>query len=51
MPTKMTKWTYGKSQSPKDWAEAAEILKQKKPKPQKGLDKLDAIEKLLKDRK
>jgi hypothetical protein len=53
VPTKTPKWTYGKSPAPKGWGEAADILKGKKkqPKPSKGLDKLDAIEKLLKESK
>jgi hypothetical protein len=50
------KWVYGQSPSPTNWDEACRVLNQinkDKAKPKSGglLDRLDAIEKLLKDKK
>ena len=52
MKTKV--WQYGKSPNPKDWQEASDALKslqKAKRKSNTFTEKLDSIEKLLKDHK
>lgn len=47
-------WVYGKSPDPKNWHEAADALRSLHPKQRKssGLaDRIDALEKLLKEKK
>ncbi len=51
---KATPWTYGHSPNPRNWKEAADAIKSIKQPKQKGtglLDRLSAIETLLKEKK
>jgi hypothetical protein len=54
MPTKKSPWQYGVSPNPKNWHEAADALKSMKSMKQKRkglMDRIDSIEKMLKDKK